>query len=66
MTCIRKVFYGATLKVTGSTISVEAHNTADHQTRKLTAPIAPNSFGGAGVAASGAANIYSQIRVSYP
>ena len=55
-----------TLKTTSSTISAEAHNTADDQTLKMLAPIKPNSFSGAGVAASGAANIYSQIRISYP
>lgn len=55
-----------TLKVTGSTISAEAHNTLDDQTLSLQAPITPNKFSGAGVSATGAANIYSQIRISYP
>jgi hypothetical protein len=55
-----------TLKATGSTISVEAHNTVDDQTLKMQALIKPNSFSGAGVSASGAANIYSQFKVSYP
>ena len=55
-----------TLMTTGSTVSIEAHNTADDQTLKLRASIAPNAFSGAGVAASGAANIYSQIKISYP
>jgi hypothetical protein len=55
-----------TLKVTGSTISVDAHNTVDDQTLKMEAPITPNKFSGAGVFASGAVNVYSQIKVSYP
>jgi hypothetical protein len=55
-----------TLKVVGSTISVEAHNTADNQKLSMQAAIEPNNFNGAGVAASGAASVYSRIRVSYP
>ncbi len=55
-----------TLKAIGSTISVEASNTADNQTLSMHASIKPNSFSGAGVAASGANNIYSQFKVSYP
>ncbi len=55
-----------TLKTTGSAISVEGSNTADNQTLSMHAPITPNPFSGAGVAASGAANIYSQIKVAYP
>ena len=55
-----------TMKTIGATILVEGRNTVDDQTLKMRAPIKPNSFSGAGVAASGAANIYSQVRVSYP
>jgi hypothetical protein len=55
-----------TLKATGSTISVQAHNTIDDQTLDMQGTIIPNHFSGAGVSASGAANIYSQLRVSYP
>ena len=55
-----------TLKVRGSTISAEAHNTVDDQTLSLQAVIAPNKFSGAGVSATGAANIYSQVQISYP
>jgi hypothetical protein len=54
-----------TLKVAGSTISVEAHNTADDQTLAMEGTITPNHFSGAGVAAS-AANVYSQMKISYP
>ncbi len=55
-----------TLKVVGSTISVDAHNTVDDQTLSMHGTIIPSSFGGAGVSASGCANIYSQVKVSYP
>jgi hypothetical protein len=55
-----------TLKVTGSTISVDAHNTVDDNTLSMQGTITPNQFGGAGVAATGMANIYSQLTVSYP
>jgi Pectinesterase len=55
-----------TLKVTGSTIAAFARNTVDNQTLTMHAHISPNHFSGAGVSASGVANIYSQIRVSYP
>jgi hypothetical protein len=55
-----------TLKVSGSTLIAEAHNTVDAQTLSMQAIITPNPFSGAGVCATGAANIYSQIKVSYP
>ncbi len=55
-----------TLKVKGSTISVTAHNTVDSDTLTMEGTITPNEYGGAGVSASGAATIYSQIRISYP
>jgi len=55
-----------TLTVTGSTISVTAHNTVDDQTLAMEGTIAPNRFGGAGVSSTGATTIYSLIRISYP
>jgi hypothetical protein len=55
-----------TLKMIGSTISVQASNTADEQTLTMQGTIIPNHFSGAGVSATGAASIYSQIRISYP
>lgn len=55
-----------TLRVTGSTMSVSAHNTVDDQTLAMRSRITPNRFGGAGVSATGAANIYSEFVVSYP
>jgi hypothetical protein len=55
-----------TLKVVGTTISVEAKNTADDQTLKMDGKIEPNDFGGAGVSGIGEANIYDLLRVSYP
>ena len=55
-----------TLKVIGSTISVTAHNTVDDQTLNMEGKITPNQCGGAGVWSSGAATIYSLIKISYP
>jgi hypothetical protein len=55
-----------TLKVTGSTISVTAHNTVDDQTLNMAGTIAPNHCGGAGVWSTGAVTIYSLIKISYP
>jgi hypothetical protein len=54
-----------TIKVAGSTIFATAHNTVDDQTLAMEATITPNSFGGAGVSATKAATIYSQIKISY-
>jgi len=54
------------LKVAGSTISVTAHNTVDDQTLTMEGTIAPNRCGGAGVWSTGAATIYSLIKISYP
>jgi hypothetical protein len=54
-----------TLKAAGSIISVDAHNTADDQSLSMQAAITPNAFSGAGVSASGAANVYSQVKVTY-
>jgi hypothetical protein len=45
---------------------VEGRNTVDDDVLKMEGTIEPNRFGGAGVSATGAANIYGQIRVSYP
>jgi pectinesterase len=55
-----------TLKVTGNTLSVQAHNTTDNQTLSMQATIDPNTNASAGIAATGCANIYSQFKVSYP
>jgi hypothetical protein len=55
-----------TLKVAGSTISASAYNTVDNQTLSLQGTITPNKYGAAGVSATGAANIYSLLKVSYP
>jgi hypothetical protein len=55
-----------TLKVTGSTISMTAHNTVDDQTLNMEGTITPNHFGGAGVWSTGAATTYSLIKISYP
>ena len=54
------------LKVTGSTISVTAHNTVDDQTLTMEGTITPNRNGGAGVWSTGAATTYSLIKISYP
>ena len=54
-----------TLKVTGSTISATAHNTVDDQSLAMEATITPNRFGGAGVSATKAATIYSEMKISY-
>jgi hypothetical protein len=53
------------LKVVGTTISVEAKNTADDQTLKMEGTIDPNEFGGAGVSGIGEANIYDAFAVSF-
>jgi hypothetical protein len=55
-----------TLKVAGSTISVDAHNTADGQTLAMEGTIVPNGYSGAGVWSTGAATIYDLVRISYP
>ena len=55
-----------TLRVTGSTMSVTAHNSVDDETLSMEGKIAPNRFGGAGVWSTGAATIYSLIKISYP
>jgi hypothetical protein len=56
-----------TLKVTGTTFTVDAVNTDDTETLHLEGAIKPNRFGGAGVFwPGGSANTYSRIDVSYP
>jgi len=55
-----------TLKVSGSTISASAHNTTDGQTLAMEGTIVPNAASGAGVSATGAANIYGGMTISYP
>ncbi|HEY4330750.1 MAG TPA: pectinesterase family protein [Phycisphaerae bacterium] len=55
-----------TLKVTGTTISVSAHNTVDGEKLNMEATIAPNHFAAAGVTSTGASTVYSQMKVSYP
>ena len=55
-----------TLKVVGPTISVSAHNTADDQKLNMEAPLTPNHFAAAGATSTGAATIYSLMKVSYP
>ena len=54
-----------TLKVSGSTISVTAHNTVDDDSLTMDGTIEPNGYGGAGVWSSGAATTYSLIKISY-
>jgi hypothetical protein len=60
-----------TIKVAGSTISVDAHNDVDDETLSLQDTITPNHFGGAGVFWNGTvprgnSNVYSLFRISYP
>ena len=55
-----------TLKVSGSSISANAHNTTDGQTLAIEGTIVPNAASGAGVSATGAANIYGAMTISYP
>ena len=55
-----------TLKVSGSSISANAHNTTDGQTLAMEGTIVPNASSGAGVSATGAANIYGAMTISYP
>ncbi|HEY1921670.1 MAG TPA: hypothetical protein VGG44_02805, partial [Tepidisphaeraceae bacterium] len=59
------------LKVSGSTISAEAHNDLDKEVLYLQDTISPNHFGGAGVYWNGSvprgnSNVYSLFRISYP
>jgi hypothetical protein len=55
-----------TLKVSGKTLSVQAHNTHDDQTLTMETTITPNPFSGAGVSTTGAVTTYSAMKVSYP
>jgi hypothetical protein len=60
-----------TMKVVGDQVTVQAKNDRDSQTLSLQGTIAPNDFGGAGVAwygtvPRGNSNVYSQIEISYP
>ncbi len=56
-----------TLKVTGTTLAVNASNDVDKETLFLEGTIAPNHFGGAGVYwPRGSSTIYSRIEISYP
>jgi hypothetical protein len=54
------------LKVSGSTLTAQAHNTVDNQKLDMQASITPNPYSGAGVSSTGAVTIYSQFKVSYP
>ncbi len=55
-----------TIKVSGATIAATGSNDVDGETLSLTGTIAPNRFGGAGVAwPRGSSNIYSRIAISY-
>jgi hypothetical protein len=54
-----------TLKVTGSTISVTAHNTVDDETLTMNGTIEPNNYSGAGAWSTGAMTTYSLIKISY-
>ena len=54
------------LKVSESSISAKVHNTTDGQTLAMEGTIVPNTSSGAGVSATGAANIYGAMTVSYP
>jgi MYXO-CTERM domain-containing protein len=60
-----------TMKVTGDQLTVEGHNTSNGETLSLSGTIAPNDFGGAGVAwggtvSRGNSNVYSKFEISYP
>jgi MYXO-CTERM domain-containing protein len=59
------------MKVTGDQLTVDAHNTSNAETLSLAGTIAPNDFGGAGVAwggtvSRGNSNVYSKLEISYP
>ncbi|HWA28700.1 MAG TPA: pectinesterase family protein [Lacunisphaera sp.] len=59
------------LKVIGDRISVSARNDIDEQALEMVDTIAPNDFGGAGVAwfgtvPRGNSNVYSRFEISYP
>ena len=60
-----------TIKVTGNRVQATAHNDVDDETLALEATIAPNDFGGAGVAwygttPRGNSNVYSRFAITYP
>jgi len=56
-----------TLKVTGTTLTVNASNNVDEEVLTLKGTITPNRFGGAGVNwPRGSTNTYSRIEISYP
>jgi Pectinesterase len=60
-----------TLAVTGNTFTATGSNSADGDTLSLTATIAPNTFGGAGVAWTGSVPfgnsvVLSQFEIEYP
>jgi len=60
-----------TLAITGNTFTATGSNTADGDTLSLTGTIAPNTFGGAGVAWTGSVPfgnsvVVSQFQISYP
>jgi hypothetical protein len=56
-----------TLKVVGTTLTVDASNDDDKEVLHLEGTIAPNRFGGAGVFwPGGSANVYSRLEITYP
>jgi Pectinesterase len=60
-----------TLAITGNTFTATGSNTTDGDTLSLTGAIAPNTFGGAGVAWTGSVPfgnsvVVSQFEISYP
>jgi hypothetical protein len=56
-----------TLKVTGTTLAVNASNDVDSETLALEGTITGNRFGGAGVYwPGGSSTIYSRFEISYP